>query len=231
MKVTLTLTESIFDCKIKISDSQGERYYYISALGDEAPISPSVLVEVFDSDFDLTLIPMAVNAKPALDELEVKDWKDKLVKKAAGFLVSSVNKVVLRVGCCCRAKNVRDGDTLTISLQGYVHGNLFLFDLLDLYPVMYMFYEAFGKDGRFIITDAFEDNRKEFLKVARGVTLASGIGIGFIFTLLFVYPIQIGRVKRLTKNKKIAKKLIKFSNLSEKKRQRFLEKQEKFMDK
>lgn len=231
MRVTLVLTESIFDCKIKISDSQGERYYYISALGDEVIVSPSISVEVFDSDFDLTLIPMAADVKPALDELEVNGWKDKLVKKAVGFLVSSVNKAILRVGCCCCAKNVQDGDTLTISLQGYVLGNLFLFDLLDLYPIMYMFYEVFGKDGRFIITDAFEENRKEFLKAARGVTLAGGIGIGFIFTLLFVYPTQIGRVKLLTKNKKIAKKLIKFSNLSEQKRQRFLEKQEKFMDK
>ncbi len=147
-----------------------------------------------------------------------------------GFLVGSVNKAILRVGCCCRAKNVQDGDTLTISLQSYIFGNLFLFDLLGLYPAVYLFYEAFGKDGRFIITDAFEENRKEFLKVARGVTLAGGIGISFIFTLLFIYPIQIGRVKRLAKNKKIAKKLIKFSNLSEQKRKRFLEKQEKLMD-
>ena len=46
---------------------------------------------------------------------------------------------------------------------------------------------------------------------------------------LSTYPIQMARVKYLTRNKKVKKVLTKFNNLSDVERQRFFEKQEKYM--
>ena len=55
--------------------------------------------------------------------------------------------------------------------------------------------------------------------------LADAIGCGFL-----MYPIQMHRAKRLTKNKKILKVLSKFNAFSDTERARFLEKQEKFIE-
>ena len=228
MKIYLVLKESIYDCKIKISDSQGERYYNISALCEEGMTSSSITAEVFDNEFDLTLIPIMPDVSPALNELEENNWKDKLAKKVSKLLFDTIEKVILRVGCRYRIDQIQDGDSLDVALQTYVFGTFDRYNLLELFPVAYMFFEVFQANKRFNLITAFETNRKEVLRAARGITLAGALGIGFLFTLIFVYPIQIGRVKRLTKNKKISKVLTKFNNLSDAERQRFLEKQEKF---
>ena len=45
MKTTVFLRESIYDCKLIITDSHGEREYYISALTAEGPNTASVTAE------------------------------------------------------------------------------------------------------------------------------------------------------------------------------------------
>lgn len=230
MKISLVLKESIYDCKIKITDSYGERYYYISALCEEGMTSSSITAEVFDNEFDLTLIPIMPDVSPALNEIEENNWKDKLTKKASKLIFDTIEKVILRVGCRYRIDQLQDRDSLDVALQTYVFGTFDRYKLLELFPVAYMFFEVFQGNKRFNLITAFETNRKEVLRAARGITLVGALGIGFLFTLIFVYPIQIGRVKRLTKNKKISKTLKKFNKLSDTKRQQFLDKQEKFMD-
>ncbi len=228
MKISLVLKESIYDCKIKISDSQGERYYYISALCDEGMTS-SIIAEVFDNEFTLTLIPITADVKSVLNEIEENDWKDKLAKKATGFLMNSLDKMILRVGCNYHIKGLQDGDRLDITLQNYVFGTFDKFDILELVPMIYSFFEVANFNEYYKLTDAYETNRKDVLKFAKTFAFADVLGNGFFLTL-FTYPIQVSRVKRLTKNKKISKVLTKFNNLSDAERQRFLEKQEKFFD-
>lgn len=230
MKITIGLKESIYDCKVTITDSKGSRSYYISALCDDEKATPSLTAEIFDNQLDLTLIPIMPDVSPALNELEENNWKDKLAKKASKLLFNTIGKVILRVGCRYRIDQIQDGDSLDVALQSYAFGIFDRYDLLELFPVAYMFFEVFQGTKRFKLITAFETNRKEVLKAARGITLAGALGIGFLFTLIFVYPIQIGRVKRLTRNKKISKTLIKFNNLSDIKRQQFLDKQEKFFN-
>ena len=70
MKITLVLKESIYDCKIKISDSHGECYYYISSLCEEGINSSSIIAEVFDNEFSLSLIPITADIKSVLNEIE-----------------------------------------------------------------------------------------------------------------------------------------------------------------
>ena len=229
MKITLALKESIYDCKIKISDSHGERYYYISALCEEGMTFSSITAEVFDNEFSLSLVPITADVKSALNEIEENDWKDKLAKKATGLLMNSLDKMFLRVGCNYHIKGLQDGDHLDITLQNYAFGTFDKFDILELVPMCYMFFEVANFNEYYKLTDAYETNRKDVLKFAKTFAFADVLGNGFFLTL-FTYPIQVSRVKRLTKNKKISKILTKFNNLSDAERQRFLEKQEKFLE-
>ena len=231
MKITLNFKETIYDCKIKITDSQGTRYYYTSPLSEEkSSLSASLTVEVFDSDFLLTLIPVMVDANSALEDFEVQNWKDKLAKKASKLLISTLDKAFLRVGCDYKITGTKDGDRLDISSQIYSFGNSFTLDFFGLMPVLYNFFEVSSFGRLYKLSDAYETNRKSVLKFARAIALSDIFGIGFI-TLLFTYPLQMGRVKHLTKNKKVKKVLLKFNSLTDEKREAFLKKQEKMISK
>ena len=229
VKIFLVLKESIYDCKIKISDSHGERNYYISALCEEGMTSSSITAEIFDNEFSISLVPITADVKSALDEIEDNDWKDKLAKKATGFLMNSLDKMILRVGCTYYIEGLQDGDRLDITLQSYAFGTFDRFDILELIPICYAFFEVSNFNKYYKLTNAYETNRKDVLKFAKTFAFAEILSNGFFLTL-FTYPIQVSRVKRLTKNKKISKTLTKFNNLSDAERQRFLEKQEKFFN-
>ena len=229
MKITFVLKETIYDCSVKITDSAGERIYYISSIYEEGMNYSSITAEVFDSDFLLSLIPVMTDKNAILEDIEVKDWKDKLAKIASSAILNSIEKTLLRVGCDYKITGVQDGDRLDISLQNYVYGTFDRFDILELVPMCYVFYEVSSFNERFELVNAFEINRKDILNFARSLALLDVGGNG-IFALI-TYPIQVNRIKHLSKNKKIFKTLKKFNNLSESDRRRFLEKQEKFFDK
>lgn len=229
MQITLVLNGSLYDCKIKIFDSHGERYYYISTLCEKGITSSSITAEVFDNEFSLSLIPITADVKTVLNEIEETDWKDKLAKKATGCLMNSLDKMILRVGCNYHIKGLQDGDRLDITLQSYALGTFDKFDILELVPMIYLFFEVATFNEYYKLTDAYETNRKDVIKFAKTFAFADVLRNGFFMTL-FTYPIQVSRIKRLTKNKKISKILSKFNNLSDTERQRFLEKQEKFFD-
>lgn len=228
MKISIALKESIYDCKIEINDSQGSRCYYISALCKDENVIPSINAEVFDEDFDISLIPMIPNTESLLNEFDENNWKDRFAKKAAKLLSASIEKMFLRVGCSYRIVGLQEGDRLDIKLQSYVFGTFDKFDLFELIPMMYAFFEVSNFNTIFKLTDAYGTNRKDVLKFARTFAFANVLGNG-LFVLL-TYPIQVGRIKRLTKNKKILKVLTKFNNLSDSERQKLLDKQEKFFD-
>ncbi len=229
MKITLALSESIYDCKIEITDSNGSRDYYIPALEVGADTASYVTADIFDNDFDLKLTPVAINIKPTLGELEDTNWKDKFAKKTVDVLFSFVNKIMLQVECTYRVENVQDGDRLDINLQAYVFGRFDRFDLLELIPACYIFFEASSFNSRYRLTEAKAKNRKEVMRSARGLALTDLLGNGFFETLI-AYPIQVNRMRYITSDKTVKKRLTRFNNLSESERQKFLDKQEKFFD-
>jgi hypothetical protein len=228
VKISLVLKESIYDCKIKISDSHGERYYYISALCEEGSTS-SITAEIFDKEFSLSLVPITADVKSVLNEIEENDWKDKLAKKATGFLMNSLDKIILRVGCDYNIVGLQDGDRLDITLQSYAFGTFDRFDILELVPTCYAFFEVANFNEYYKLTNAYETNRKNVLKFAKTFAFAEALANG-LFLTLFTYPIQICRVKYLTRKRKIFKTLAKFNNFTEAEREAFLKKQEKFFD-
>ncbi|MBE7058409.1 MAG: hypothetical protein E7387_04840 [Ruminococcaceae bacterium] len=229
MKITLVLKESIFDCKVRITDSYGERYYDISCLCEEGTNCSSIEAEIFDSEFSLLLIPVMPDTLSILNEFEPKDWKEKFAKKTTGFLMNSLCKMLLHVACNYYIVGLQDGDRLDITLQSYAFGKIDRFNVLGLVPMIYLFFEVANFNDFYKLTDAYETNRKDVLKFARTLAFTEVLGNG-LFLTLFIYPIQVSRIKRLTKNKKLLKVLTKFNSLSNTERQIFLEKQERFFD-
>ena len=230
MKITFVLKESIYDCKLQITDLHGSHYYLLPAINDDKNPEQCIVADVYGSEFDLALIPLMPDTSSVYQELEENNWKDKLAKQASKLLLNSLDKTMLRVGCNYHISGLQDGDRLDISLQSYAFGTFDRFEILELIPMCYMFFEVSIFNNYHKLTDAFETNRKDVLKFARTIAFADVLGIGFFLTL-FTYPIQVGRIKHLTRNKKVLKTLTKFNNLSDTERQRFLEKQEKFFRK
>lgn len=220
MRISLVLKQSLYDCKIKITDSKGERVYYISVLGEEEKDPAPILADVFDNEFSISLIPTIGDKAAMLNEFETTNWKDKLIKKVGSFLLDTFDRMPLHVGCDYHIVGLQEGDSLDITMQSYVFDAFDRFNLLELIPVMYIFFEPSNSNKLYKLTDAYGINRKDALKFARGFAVLS----------LLTYPIQMARVKYLTRNKKVKKVLTKFNNLSDVERQKFFEKQEKYMN-
>ena len=134
--------------------------------------SSSITAEVFDNEFSLSLIPITADVKSVLEEIEENDWKDRLAKKATGFLMNSLDKMILRVGCNYHIEGLQDGDRLDITLQNYVFGTFDKFDILELVPMIYSFFEVRNFNDFYKLTDAYETNRKDVLKFAKTFAFA-----------------------------------------------------------
>lgn len=223
MKLHLNLKESIYNCQIIISNQKGSETHIINTLDENGNdnINRTLEIDIDDSDFDITLTPTMVNYKKMLNILETNTWKDKFAKKISNKLLSLVDSVSLRVGCKYHVSNTIDNDTLTIELQGYLFGLFDRLDLFGLYPLSYMFYEISNTQGLLKLTNTFTCNRKDVIKSAKAITLAN-----FGLHLIFTYPFQVGRIKYLTKEKKVTKTLIKFNNMNDEERKKFLARQE-----
>ena len=222
MKLRFLVKNSIFDTVLQITDGQGTRRYRVSAMEGEEAADQLTALEVNDPSFELTLWPEMPDMKGAVDEMEAADWKEKLAKKALHKLLSMVEEAPLRVGCSYQIRGVPDGKTVQLDLQGYAFGFHFWAELLDLFPVMYLFYEASYHGERFAPVDAFEINRRAVVGSAKKLALMQ-LGLSLIIT----YPLQVGWVKRLARNKKIFKTLLRFHRMDETKRKKLLEKMEK----
>lgn len=224
MKIFLNFSNSIYDCDVIVEDSQGRRNYYAELANAKEDNSTLIEIDVADGNFDLTLIPQMPNYKSALSEMEIESWKDKIAKKAANALLSAVDQMFLRVGCKYRVSGVQENETIFLYSQEYVFGTFDRFELLELIPMAYMFFEAYAGGCRLEIFDAFGMNRKEVISYSRKITL-----LNFGLHLIVTYPTQVGRVKRLTSNKKIGKTLKRFSRINDEQRHEVLERQEKFL--
>lgn len=222
MKLQLNFTDSIFDCKAIIQDAYGRQELSLPLIsgGEDAPKSAEI--EVSDGEFLLTLRPVPVDYKDALDEMERTTFKDKLLHKLLEKGLGFLEDIVLRVGCTYRLSGVNDGDLLTVNCQMYASDHGWLADLFELIPVMYMYYEIEHRGKPLGPSEAWAINRDDLVKSARKIALLQ-FGVGLIFT----YPLRVGRVKRLVKDRKIKRKLQKFYALPDQKRQAIRAKMEK----
>ncbi len=224
MQVFLHLSKSLCDCDIIVEDAVGMRNFFVNLKETEENGVELLEADVIGDRFELTVIPKMKDYKAAFDNMHVSDWKDRLAKNVGNTLFSLAENMLLRVGCKYRISGLKDQDTVFLRDREYVFGTFDRFDFFDLIPMAYLFFEASCNGRRCEISDAFEINRKEVVSLSRKITL-----MDFGMHLIFTYPIQVGRIKKLTSNKKIRKTLKKFNQMSEDEREKVIAKQEKFM--
>ena len=135
--------------------------------------------------------------------------------------------IILRVSCQYRVSGALDGDCIDLNYRTYVHGCKALNDNLELIPMIYAFFEVADKNGRLKPTGAYGSNRREVIRMARRWTLFDSIGLGS-FGFLLTYPIQLGRIKYLSKGKRVLKKINKLNCMGEDERRSFFKEQEEY---
>ena len=224
MKISLHFFESLYNCDVIITDAKGTQSFFVDLSDNSNASSGCFGVEVFDGDFVLTVIPRMADYRSFFEDVETVGWKGKLANKLGKVLLSSIDKMFLRVGCKYRMTGMTDGDILSIYAQEDFPGMFDKFNLLDLIPMAYMFYEVSCNGRRCALIDAFETNRKEVIGYAKKLAFA-----GLDLELVLTYPFQVGRIKRLTSNKIVRRKLMKFNQMNEEQRQKYMAKKEKFM--
>ena len=221
MRLSLNFSNSLYSCEAIIKDASGIQNYVVNL---EDKQSEFLETDVESDSFELTLIPKTPNYKSAFRDMEVQNWKDKLAQKIGTALCSTLDKMLLRVGCTYLISNRKENDVICIRGQEYVFGTFDKFDLFELLPMAYMFFEASCNGDLCKCSDAFALNRKEVISSAKKLIL-----IDFGFHLLFTYPIQIERIKKLTSDKKVKRTLIKFNMLDKKEREKILNKKEEYI--
>jgi hypothetical protein len=221
MKLSLFFSNSLYNCEAIIKDISGIKKYVTNF---EEKQSDFLEIDVESSSFELTVIPKMPDYKSAFLDMEVQNWKDWLAQKVGNALCSTLDKMLLRVGCTYMISDIKENDIICICGQEYIFGTFDKFDLFELLPMAYMFFEASCNGDLCKCADAFALNRKEVISSAKKLIL-----IDFGLHLLFTYPIQIGRIKKLTSDRKVKGTLIKFNMLDKKEREKILNKKEEFM--
>ena len=221
MRFSLDFSNSPYDCEIIIKDTS-EIHNYVVNVSDKQ--SDLLEIDVESSRFELTLIPKMPDYKSAFSDMEIQNFKDRLAQKIGNTLCSVLDKMLLRVGCTYIISNTKENDIICICGQEYIFGTFDKFDLFELVPMAYMFFEASCNGDICKCSDAFALNRKDVVSSAKKLVL-----IDFGLHLLFTYPIQIGRIKKLTSDRKVKKTLIKFNTMDKKEREKFLSAQEQFI--
>ena len=221
MRFSLDFSNSPYDCEVIIKD-RSEIHNYVVNVSDKQ--SDLLEIDVESSRFELTLIPKMPDYKSAFSDMEIQNFKDRLAQKIGNTLCSVLDKMLLRVGCTYIISNTKDDNVIRIEGQEYIFGTFDKFDLFELVPMAYMFFEASCNGDICKCSNAFAMNRKDVVSSAKKLVL-----IDFGLHLLFTYPIQIGRIKKLTSDKKVKKTLIKFNTMDKKEREKFLRAQEQFI--
>ena len=221
MRFSLDFSNSPYDCEIIIKDTS-EIHNYVVNVSDKQ--SDLLEIDVESSRFELTLIPKMPDYKSAFSDMEIQNFKDRLAQKIGNTLCSVLDKMLLRVGCTYIISNTKENDIICICGQEYIFGTFDKFDLFELVPMAYMFFEASCNGDICKCSDAFALNRKDVVSSAKKLVL-----IDFGLHLLFTFPIQIGRIKKLTSDRKVKKTLIKFNTMDKKEREKFLSAQEQFI--
>jgi hypothetical protein len=221
MKLSLFFSNSLYNCEAIIKDTSGIKKYVTNF---EEKQSDFLEIDIESSSFELTVIPKMPDYKSAFLDMEVQNWKDWLAQKVGNALCSTLDKMLLRVGCTYMISDTKENDIICICGQEYIFGTFDKFDLFELVPMAYMFFEASCNGNLCKCSDAFALNRKEVISSAKKLIL-----IDFGLHLLFTYPIQIGRIKKLTSDRKVKGTLIKFNMLDKKEREKILNKKEEFM--
>lgn len=212
MKITLRFVDQFGDVDLKYHDAAGE--HSLPVVMD--PENDLREIDILGDSLEITVKPTKLDW--GINKEEVSGTAEKVFLKFTEKFASVANDMLLHVGCRYIVNDLQDGDVIDVTCRNYSVSGSDQMLIFDLYPVVYFFFELSKNDRRYDPLDIIPINRDKVLKSARVLALAD-----FGLHLIVTYPFQVGRVKRLTKEKTVKKKLKAFNVMSEEKRKKILE--------
>lgn len=212
MKITLRFVDQFGDVDLKYHDAAGEHSLPVAMDTENNLREIDILGDSLEIKVKPTKLDLGINKE------EVSGTAEKVFLKFTEKFASVANDMLLHVGCRYIVNNLQDGDVIDVTCRNYSVSGSDQMLIFDLYPVVYLFFEVSKNDHRYDPLDIIPINRDKVLKSARVMALAD-----FGLHLIVTYPFQVGRVKRLTKEKTVKKKLKAFNVMSEEKRKKILE--------
>ncbi len=212
MKITLRFVDQFGDVDLKYRDAAGEHSLPV-AMDPENDLRE---IDILGDSLEIKVKPTKLDL--GINKEEVSGTAEKVFLKFTEKFASVANDMLLHVGCRYIVNDLQDGDVIDVICRNYSVSGSDQMLIFDLYPVVYLFFELSKNDRRYEPLDIFAINRDKVLKSARVMALAD-----FGLHLIVTYPFQVGRVKRLTKEKTVKKKLKAFNVMSEEKRKKILE--------
>lgn len=212
MKISFRFVDQFGDVDLKYHDAAGEHSLLI-AMDTENNLRE---IDILGDSLEITVKPTKLDV--GINKEEVSGTAEKVFLKFTEKFASVANDMLLHVGCRYIVNDLQDGDVIDVTCCNYSVSGSDQMLIFDLYPVVYLFFEVSKNDHRYEPLDIIPINRDKVLKSARVMALAD-----FGLLLIVTYPFQVGRVKRLTKEKTVKKKLKAFNVMSEEKRKKILE--------
>lgn len=232
MTLTFHLDATYYDCVLRVRSGNGfnAAYRMTAAAPLGSPRIDTVTVDVPESACEVAVYPQYCEQ---LRE-EVKDfqgkgfWETLAVKTLGKFADSALRGGTLQTALTYRLDlrerlgrdALNDGAVhLTLTERSYNVTAEWASELLELYPVLYTFFELSEGEEPISPVRALGVNRKKFLGFARKFTLLQCTCCGFLLPpLIFLYPFLMLRLRRLTCGRPILRRLKRLYRLPPEKR-------------
>lgn len=231
MKITFHLQDTaLYNCTLHIRDARGARAYHMNTLtAVGTPSVTTITVEVTGEVAEIVTLPKI----PAAFMEEVKQAKgDTLLETVtlralgkvactfskAGFLLNAVTyRLPLRERI---GRDVGGSDAIHLHLteRFYCSTPEWMSELLDLYPLNYVFFELSEGDTPFPPAALRDLNRLELIRLTRKLVLAQCAG-----GALLLHPVLMSRIKRLSKSRVVLRKLKKLYRLPPEEREKIFD--------
>ena len=231
MKITFHLNDtSLYNCTLHIRDARGARAYAMNSLtAVGTPSVTTITVEVTGDSVEIVTLP---RLSPSIEEGARQVQGDtvlgtialKALGKAAcsffkaGFLQCAVTYLLPlreRIG-----RDVGGSDAIHLHLteRFYCSTPEWMSELLDLYPLTYVFFELSEGDTPFLPAALRDLNRLELIRLTRKLVLAQCAG-----GALLLHPVLMSRIKRLSKSRVVLRKLKKLYRLPPEEREKIFD--------
>ncbi len=221
MKIFLR-NSSGFPCKININDGQLNKDFIIEC--DENLQEKEI--ELRQNEFDI-YICLIYNLGDDLADCSADNrLKDKILNKLTKAASSVFDKLIFRVNCAYHISDISDGEMIEITSPVYLFGVYDILEFFELLPMEYVFPKLTLAGGSAKLTTAQGYDRRRFLKFSFKLGL-----ICYGLTGLWKLPFQYYRVKHLSKDRVVFKKLKKFLSLSPEEQDKLLDKKTKMLEK
>ena len=232
MKLTFHLNSTnLYNCTLHVRDAHGARAYHMNTLtAVGTPSVDTITVEVTGEVVEIVTLPKL----PAALVEEVKQAKgDTLPETIALRALGKVACVFSKAGFLQNAVTYRlplrerigqdvggsDAIHLHLTERFYCSTPEWMSELLELYPLTYVFFELSERlsegDSPFPPAALRDLNRLELIRLTRKLVLAQCAG-----GALLLHPVLMSRIKRLSKSRVVLRKLKKLYRLPPEEREK-----------